>query len=117
MRVQPLGREDSLEEAWLPTPVFLSEESHGQRSLAGHGPWCRKESDTTERLSLHSHIPIVWGAVSLPQAPRGGLLRGAVVPGTHGVLSTLRCSGPRSSALPALGLSASSKTVGQLSLS
>ena len=34
--------------AWQPSPVFLPGESHGQRSLAGHGPWGRKESDTTE---------------------------------------------------------------------
>ena len=33
---------------WQPIPVFLPGESHGQRSLAGHGPWGRKESDTTE---------------------------------------------------------------------
>ena len=33
---------------WQPTPVFLREKSHGQRSLAGHNPWSRKESDTTE---------------------------------------------------------------------
>ena len=31
-----------------PTPVFLSGESHGQRSLAGYSPWGHKESDTTE---------------------------------------------------------------------
>ena len=31
-----------------PTPVFLPEESHGQRSLAGYGPGGRKELDTTE---------------------------------------------------------------------
>ena len=24
---------------WQPTPVFLPRESHGQRSLAGYGPW------------------------------------------------------------------------------
>ena len=24
--------------AWQPTPVFLSREPHGQRSLAGYGP-------------------------------------------------------------------------------
>lgn len=29
-------------------------ESHGQRSLAGHRPWAHKESDTTERLSVHA---------------------------------------------------------------
>ena len=34
--------------AWQPNPVFLSEESHGQRSLVGYGPWGRKESDTIE---------------------------------------------------------------------
>ena len=44
-QVQSLGQEDSLEKemgdplekgrAWLPTPVFLPGESHGQRSLAG----------------------------------------------------------------------------------
>ena len=27
-------------------------EFHGQRSLAGYSPWGRKESDTTERLTL-----------------------------------------------------------------
>ena len=37
---------------WQPTPVFLPEESHGQRSLAGYSPWGHKESDTTGRLTL-----------------------------------------------------------------
>ena len=36
---------------WQPTPVFLSGESHGQRSLAGYSPWGHKESDTAEQLS------------------------------------------------------------------
>ena len=39
---------------WLPTPVFLPGESHGQRSLAGYSPWGRRELDTTERLSTDS---------------------------------------------------------------
>ena len=31
------GQEDSLEkEQWQPTPIFLPEESHGQRSLVGY---------------------------------------------------------------------------------
>ena len=34
--------------AWQPTPVFLPEESHGQRSLADFSPWGHKELDTTE---------------------------------------------------------------------
>ena len=38
---------------WQPTPVFLSGESHGQRSLVGYSSWGHKESDTTERLHFH----------------------------------------------------------------
>ena len=33
---------------WQPTPVFLREESHGQRSLMGCNPLGYKESDMTE---------------------------------------------------------------------
>ena len=36
---------------WQPTPVFLPEEFHGQRSLAGYSPRGHKESDT-EWLTL-----------------------------------------------------------------
>ena len=36
---------------WLPMPVFLPGEFHGQRSLVGYGPWDGKESDTIEWLS------------------------------------------------------------------
>ena len=28
---------------WLPTPVFLPGEFHGQRSLVGYSPWGHKE--------------------------------------------------------------------------
>ena len=41
---------------WLPTPVFLPGEYHGQRSLAGYSPQGRKESDITERLTLKKGI-------------------------------------------------------------
>ena len=34
--------------AWQSTPVFLSGESYGQKSLAGYSPQGHKESDTTE---------------------------------------------------------------------
>ena len=47
-RVQSLGWEDPWRREWQSMPVFLPGESHGQRSLAGHSPWGRKESDTTE---------------------------------------------------------------------
>jgi len=36
---------------WQPTPVFLSRESHGQRSLVSYSLWGCKESDTTDRLN------------------------------------------------------------------
>ena len=37
------------------TPVFLPEESHGQRNLEGSSPWGGKESDTAKQLSMHTH--------------------------------------------------------------
>ena len=43
-----LGRSPGEENGWLPTPVFLPREFHGQRSLLGYSPWGSKESDTTE---------------------------------------------------------------------
>ena len=42
--------------AQQPTPEFLPEESHGQRSLAGYSPWGRKELDMIERLTLSLFI-------------------------------------------------------------
>ena len=54
--VKSLDREDPVRREWLPTPVFLPEESRGQRSLAGYSPWGRKESDTTEQLSACTRV-------------------------------------------------------------
>ena len=45
VRKIPWGRK------WQPTPIFLPEESHGQRSLAGYSPWGLKELDMTEQLT------------------------------------------------------------------
>ena len=56
--VRSLGWEDPLEEKTANRPVFLPEESHGQRNLAGYSPWGLKESDMTEvtkHTSLFSH--------------------------------------------------------------
>ena len=39
-----------------PTPVFLPGKLHGQRNLEGCSPWGRKESDTTEQLSMNASI-------------------------------------------------------------
>ena len=38
---------------WQPTPVFLPEKSHEQRSLVGYSPKGHKESDMSELLSTH----------------------------------------------------------------
>ena len=38
----------------LPTPVFVSGELHGQRSLMGYSPWGRKMS---EQLTFHHTSP------------------------------------------------------------
>ena len=46
--LRSLGWEDSLEEGTTTTPVFWPGEFRGL-----YGPWGRKESDTTERLSVH----------------------------------------------------------------
>ena len=50
------GRSPGEGNGWLPTPVFLPGEFHGQRSLAGYSPWGHKESDTTEQLTLYNLI-------------------------------------------------------------
>ena len=39
--------------AWQLTPVFLTGESHGQRSLVGYGPWGQEESDM---IDYHFHF-------------------------------------------------------------
>ena len=41
---------------WQPTPVFLPEKSHRQRSLAVYSPWGCKEVDTTQWL----HYVQMW---------------------------------------------------------
>ena len=42
------GSGRSWRRVWLPTPVFLPEESLGQRSLAAYSPLGHTELDTTE---------------------------------------------------------------------
>ena len=41
---------------WQPTPVFLSGESHGQRSLVGYSLWGHKEPDTDRETSFSLSI-------------------------------------------------------------
>ena len=45
------GRSPEEGNGWLPTPVFLSGDFYGQRSLAGYNPSGCKESDMTEQLN------------------------------------------------------------------
>ena len=52
-----LSRKIPWRRARQPTPVFLSGEFHGQRSLAGYNPRGRKESDTTEATK---QAPKMW---------------------------------------------------------
>ena len=45
-----------------PLQYSCLENPHGQRNMAGYSAWGRKESDTTEQLSTHTHAddnPIV----------------------------------------------------------
>ena len=51
-RFDPWVRKSTWRREWLPTPVFLPGEFHGQRNLVGYSPWGCKESDTTEELTL-----------------------------------------------------------------
>ena len=41
--------------AWHSTPVFLTGESHGQKSLVGYSPRGHKDTDTTE-VTKHARI-------------------------------------------------------------
>ena len=45
--VQSLGQEDPWRRKWPPSPVFLPGKSHGQRSLAGCGPWGHRVTSYT----------------------------------------------------------------------
>ena len=47
-QVLSLNWEVPLKKGMAAHSVFLSGESHGQRSLGGYRPWSHKELDTTE---------------------------------------------------------------------
>ena len=49
-QVRSQSWEDPLEREWQPTPVLLTREFQGQRSLQGYISWDCKELDATERL-------------------------------------------------------------------
>ena len=65
-QVQSLGRKIPWRREWLPTPVFLPGESHGQRRLVGYSPEGCKESDTTD---VTEHTRTHQGAQALLSLP------------------------------------------------
>ena len=60
--------------------MFLPGEFHGWRSLSGYSPWGHKdkESDTTERLSLHFKKHSKWHS-RWAYYTQGGVLEGVVL--------------------------------------
>ena len=60
-----------------PTTLFLPGESHGQRSLAGYSPQCRKELGTSDLACKQSFSVTFSQAASwqIPPATRGQLAR------------------------------------------
>ena len=56
-RLDPKVRKILWSRKWQPTPVFLPEKFHGQKSLVGYSPWGHKELDMSEWLSIqHTRI-------------------------------------------------------------
>ena len=55
MQIWSQGWEYPMEEGMVTTPVFLPEESHGQRSLVGHSPWDQKGLDSVETIYHSAH--------------------------------------------------------------
>ena len=65
---------------WQPTPVFLPEEFHGQRSLVGYSLWDHKEFDTNEQLSTAAAAKSFQSCPTLCD-PIDGSPPGSPVPG------------------------------------
>ena len=63
-RFDPWARKIPWRRQWQPTPVFLTTEFQGQRSLVGYSLWGHKELDTTEQLTW-SQCP--WLGEAAPQ--------------------------------------------------
>ena len=70
--VQSVVKKMRWRKEWLPTPVFLPGEFHGQRRLAGHNSQACKESDTTERLTLLLPATFPGGSNSKESACNAG---------------------------------------------
>ena len=45
---------------WQPTPIYMPEEFHGQRSLVNYSPWGHKELDMTKLPHTHTDSRKKW---------------------------------------------------------
>ena len=68
---------------WQPTPVFLCEESHGQRSLAGYSPWGRKRirhnlATKQQEKQPQPRVGFIVCRASRPKSRLGNILQDAV---------------------------------------
>ena len=60
----------------IPTPIFLSGESHGQRNLVSYSLWGHKELDMTEQLStaciwIHTDMRLAAIVVQMQELAAG----------------------------------------------
>ena len=76
--VRSLSWEDPLGREWQPTPVFLLEEVHGQKSLVGDNPWGRKVAPWKGTLVNKTHLwtDLALGSPLLPESKVFWGLRG-----------------------------------------
>ena len=58
-QVWSLGQEDALEKGRATPAVFLSGESHGQRTLEGNSPRSHRESEMTEQLTQQEYTCLI----------------------------------------------------------
>ena len=65
--------------AWQPTPIFLSGESRGQKSLVGYSPWSHKESDMTKWLSSLNRQLTITNHINKPWHDAGKLISASFV--------------------------------------
>ena len=72
-----LGRKIPWRRKWQPTPVFLSGESHGLRSLAGYSPWIARvgQNLATENTKWWMKIPRMWSILNQLISKLHGVLR------------------------------------------
>ena len=53
---EPWGRKIPWRRKWQPTPVFLSEKSHGQGSLADYSPWSHRVGQDLMIKQQQTHV-------------------------------------------------------------